>query len=105
MALAIGVSEIKRLAPEPLNTIPVGANSFLLLVTAVTVSEPGAVSRSPTVKGIGELVEFFTIFHGTIGEIVGASFTGATLTSMVRVMVLFTDPLSEMVRVMVAVPD
>ena len=55
LALAIGVSMIVRLAPLPAKAMPLAATTPRLDDVAVTVSDPAAVSASPTVNAIASV--------------------------------------------------
>ena len=76
---AAGVSAIVRFAPPPPSTMLPFGTSVTLLELAVTTSDPGAVSRSPTVKGTGASEPPWLIVWSAIAVTVGASFTAATM--------------------------
>ena len=66
----IGVSVIVRFAPLPPRLMPPAATTPTFEEVAVTVSEPAAVSTSPTVNAIGEVGVSSVVLCAEIVEIV-----------------------------------
>ena len=79
LALAIGVNVIVRLASLPPRAIPPAATTPTFDDVAVTVSDPTAVSTSPTVKAIALVAVSSAVVWPEIVLIVGASFTSVTV--------------------------
>ena len=79
LALATGLSVIVRLAPLPPRVMPSAATTPRFDDVAVTVSDPVAVSKSPTVKAMFPVAVSSNVVWSKIVLIVGASFTSVTV--------------------------
>jgi hypothetical protein len=70
--LAAGVTVTVRLAPLPPNTMLAFGTSVVLLDEPVTVSAPGSVWASPTVKATAPVLPSSLIVRSAMSEMVGA---------------------------------
>ena len=78
-AFGAGVIVTVRLAPLPPKTMLPFGTSVVLLEVPLTMSEPGAVSTSPTVKPIAPVFVSSSIEVSGMSDIVGVSLTGFTV--------------------------
>jgi hypothetical protein len=98
---ATGVIVTVRLAPVPPNTMFAFGTNVVSLDEPLTVKEPAAVSKSPTVNEIALVAVSSFVDCAAISLIVGASFTAVTVNTNVSVAV---NVPSLTVTVIVAVP-
>jgi hypothetical protein len=77
---ATGISVIVRLAPDPPKTMLLAGNSVVLVELRESVSDPAAVSASPTVKAIGPRSVSSGVDWLAMVEMVGVSLTEVTVT-------------------------
>src|SRR5713101_9434384 len=93
-----------RLGPLPPRAMPAAATSPVLEEVALSARLVAAVSASPMVKGMAAVGVFSLVVWSAMAEIVGRSFTGATVTVKLWLTVLFTLWPSFTVTVIVALP-
>ena len=100
LALATGLSVSVRLAPLPPRVMPSAVTTPRFDDVAVT--DPTAVSTSPTVKAMAPVAVSSNVVWSEMALIVGASFTAVTVSTNERVAV--APPASVTVAVIVLVP-
>ena len=76
-----GVTVTVRLPPEPPNTTFATGTSVVLLLAALNVRLPAAVSASSTVKPIAGVAVFSGVLRSVMSEIFGALLPAVTLST------------------------
>ena len=94
-----GVIESVRLAPEPPTVMFAFGTTVVLLDVAVTVSEPTAVSASPTVTAMPLIVVFELVPWSAIAATVGIAVAQRSMTTPEEPAVLASPPLPELATV------